>query len=312
MMLNQNHSPVNDEENEITDEGDLRKYFTQIPNILFTLGLSPYALTLYAYFKKVAGASASGACWQKTSTIATATGMSGGMVSKAKAELSQPRLELKGKPLIMIAERLNKHGGKPGHIIRLADIWPENFAMFAKPISQAAEPISPHEIDRSQSEIAISPHEIKKNLRKEKHQEETHTQPQVPPAHVCVTDIPPFEAYLGYGRSQPSIHSPESWAAVHFNERDEPSAFLVREWLAKQSPEAVEQARSAPTENLMPFGQASDYVRSFIHAGHDPLQAIDYVDVTDEVRQRLIAKFAPQFITGAQIAQTDTRAASAA
>jgi hypothetical protein len=39
------------------------------------------------------------------------------------------------------------------------------------------------------------------------------------------------------------------------------------------------------------FDQAAQYVWSFIQAGHDPSQAIGYVNVTEADRARLIEKF---------------------
>jgi hypothetical protein len=209
----------------IIDDGDLRKYYTQLPNIIFTLGLSPYALTLYAYFKKVAGADSGGACWQKTATIAKGANMSAGAVSNAKAELSKPRPELNGKPLIVIDERSGRHGGKPLHVIRLVNIWTENMAAFEKPISQDAPPISRDEIGRSPHEIAISPHEIKKNPSEEKPNEEkhTHTTARLAPVaasvpsqaeRVCVSGSKFSKSDLKrYARNQSHIQNPAGWAS---------------------------------------------------------------------------------------------------
>jgi hypothetical protein len=296
-------NPDTVEENHVTDEGDSRKYFTQIPNILFSLGLSPYALTLYVYFKKVAGER--GACWQKTSTIAKATGMSGGMVTKAKAELSRLRQELgdepqgKAKPLIVITERVNKHGGKPGHIIKLTDIWPANIRS-AKPISKDAEAISPHEIDRSQGEIAISPHEIKKNPSEEKPTEEKpHTQ------HLRAGGAP--VGGVG-GCSKFSLKQRLDWArwravqpnsnirdpdAVAMARADGQADELIEEFLTR-TPEQIEEARASPIAHELTFGEVAQQVFSRKGRGEDPARIISEMAVPEDWKQRLIEKFVKQ------------------
>jgi hypothetical protein len=45
------------------DAGDLRKYRTEIPNLVLELGLSPYALALYVHLKRTAGQD--GACYKE-------------------------------------------------------------------------------------------------------------------------------------------------------------------------------------------------------------------------------------------------------
>lgn len=107
----------------VSDDGDLRKYYAAIPNIVFTLGLNPFELTMYVYLKKVAGEG--GTCWKSTTTIAKECHMSAGMVCKVKSSLANPRPELTGKPLIVIATEM-QNGGNANHGITITDIWPEN------------------------------------------------------------------------------------------------------------------------------------------------------------------------------------------
>lgn len=153
----------------VVDHGDLKKYRTEIPNMVFNLGLSPYEFTLYCHLKKTAGAD--GTCWKSTATLARETGMSSGMISKAKLALQQV-FALTGGPLITVNEESNPKGGKPKHCITLTDIWEQNFK------HKGAS--SPHEGASSYSEVASSPHErssspgeIKKELREERTKEET-------------------------------------------------------------------------------------------------------------------------------------------
>lgn len=157
-----------------------RAYRTEIPNLVFTLGLSPYELSLYIHLKRTAGDD--GECWKKTETLATETGMSAGMVSKAKEGLERPRAELNGKPLIVIHKEPNPHGGKPKHTITIVDIWPENVAKFYGPISQDEQATSHREIAISPHEQAISSGEIKKEPpREEKPSEKKNQSPQQQP-----------------------------------------------------------------------------------------------------------------------------------
>lgn len=236
---------------QIIEEGNERKYWTQIPNIIFTLGLSPFELTLYVYLKKVAGEA--GACWQTTDTLVKATRISGGMLTKVKAELSRPRVELNGKALIVIAEETNRHGGKKRHVIRLTDIWPENMTLFAQPapralpISQDGRPISPHEIASSSGERAISPHEIKKNPSEEKPREEKPTHDDAPPASSprssSCGSIFSRQELMRYARNHPEeIHKPGGWAtaALRTGEWDEE----VAAWFKQQGIEPESNVES--------------------------------------------------------------------
>lgn len=154
----------------VADQGDLKKYRTEIPNIVCDLGLSPYEMTLYTHLKRTAGAG--GVCWKSTATLARETGMSSGMVSKAKIGLQASRPLLK-KPLINITEETNKKGGKANHAITIADIWAENMAYFASSLHEVDSPSSSYsEVASSPHERTSSPGEIKKELLEEGTKEE--------------------------------------------------------------------------------------------------------------------------------------------
>ena len=132
----------------IIDNGDMRKYRTEIPNSIDDARLSVYAFRLYAHLKRVAGDS--GKCWQSTATLAESCSMSGGMVSKAKKELQAARL-------IEIEQVENKRGGRMFHNITVCDIWMENFIKYST--------TSQHELASSPHEQASSPGELKKELK---------------------------------------------------------------------------------------------------------------------------------------------------
>ena len=157
----------------VHDNGDLHRYRTEIPNIIFRLGLTPYELTLYAHLKQTAGDG--GQCWKSTSTLAKETGMSTGTISKAKDGLVASRPELFGKSLIAVREEAGTRGGRPRHYITLTDVWPENMTMRGRveePTSATNTPSSPHELDGPQvhhtnfqvhhTNFPSSPHELKK------------------------------------------------------------------------------------------------------------------------------------------------------
>lgn len=136
----------------VADDGDPRKYYAAIPNIVLSLGLHPFELALYAYLKKVAGES--GVCWKSRATIAKEIKMSAGMVSKCKDALAMPRPELNGKPLIVVSEQM-QNGGNANHSITITDIWPENMAELERIRLEKA---------RSQSDgvnVTRSPHDAR-------------------------------------------------------------------------------------------------------------------------------------------------------
>jgi len=148
---------------EIRDEATPRDYYSQIPNIVDLMGLSPHAYRLYGHLRKVAGES--GKCWQSTRTLALACNMSGGMISKSKQELEQVY-----PPLIRIESKSFDRGAY--HEIAITDIWLINHAFFVGEsvtikrtdgiaFHNMNEWRSQYEQDRSQYETKNNP--VKKN-----------------------------------------------------------------------------------------------------------------------------------------------------
>lgn len=153
--------------NHISDASDLRRYRTELPNMIDDMpDLSPYAVRLYLRFKRVAGSSSEGACWQSTRTLAEGCNMSIGKVAAAKKELEK-------RGLIKIEKRKSPAG--PGSdYITIVNIWAQNFSTYA----HTAEPeaCSPNEQDRSYYEQACSPNELKNNhVKKEPIKKEGET-----------------------------------------------------------------------------------------------------------------------------------------
>lgn len=113
---------------QASDKSSLHKYRTEIPNIIFDLGLDPYALSLYLHYKKVAGDH--GKCFQKKSTISAETGISSTTIKDRNKVLTQPRQELNGKSLITITQRVDEKGEPLPTLVEINDIWPENFQIL--------------------------------------------------------------------------------------------------------------------------------------------------------------------------------------
>ena len=104
---------------EVYDAGDLRKYRTEIPNLIFDLGLSPHALALYGHLKRTAGQS--GKSWKSRETLAKECNMSTGKVTEARRELEAASL--------ITVEQVSKR--KPVEV-RITDIWVRNFEHFSE------------------------------------------------------------------------------------------------------------------------------------------------------------------------------------
>ena len=107
----------------ITDAGDLRKYRTELPNILDDSDLSVHAFRLYVHIKRRAGDG--GVCSEGLRGMAKACRMAIGTTQKARAEL------IKGG-YITVEEVIapGKGGGKFEHIT-VVDLWEQNFEHFA-------------------------------------------------------------------------------------------------------------------------------------------------------------------------------------
>lgn len=104
------------------DASDLKKYRTEIPNMVFDLGLTPYEVALYGHLKRVCGA-ADGKCWKSVKTLSRETKMSTGRVSEARTVLKRRGLVKMTQP----------EGPGTSVIVTIVDIWPQNMARFMTP-----------------------------------------------------------------------------------------------------------------------------------------------------------------------------------
>jgi hypothetical protein len=136
---------------EVKDAGDLRRYRTEIPNIVDDSDLSVYAFRLYVHLKRVAGET--GVCWQGTRTLATACKMSVGKVSDAKAELAKA-----GFIFISPGE------GDSSDKITIADLWRENMETFYHGCSPHEQGVQ--DVNGSVHHMNERKNPVKKELRK--------------------------------------------------------------------------------------------------------------------------------------------------
>lgn len=118
----------------VIDDGDLRKYRIELPNLIDDIGLSVYAFRLYVHYKRVAGANQGGTCRQGTRTLAKACNMGIATISRSKEELIKAGLiEIeKGDPVTNGSD-----------IVTIVDIWERNFRAFKgkKPPPRGADPV---------------------------------------------------------------------------------------------------------------------------------------------------------------------------
>jgi hypothetical protein len=105
----------------ITDGGDLRRWYVQIPNLIYDLGLSPNAGWLYGHYKRICDAGG-GSCTESSRKTAKQCCMSVGSVSSVKRELF-----LAGLIDVYISQR----GNRTRHRIEIVDIWEQNFKRYS-------------------------------------------------------------------------------------------------------------------------------------------------------------------------------------
>lgn len=104
----------------ISDDGDPRQWRTEIPNMVFDMGLSIYAVGLYGYYKRVCGGAKGGKCIQGVRRIAKALKISTGSVVNA-------RRELKENGLITVAEPERQDQTLT---VKIVNIWRKNFERY--------------------------------------------------------------------------------------------------------------------------------------------------------------------------------------
>lgn len=215
----------------VRDDGDLQKLYAAIPNIVFDLGLNPYELALYAHFKRAAGNALGGVCWKSRATIARESGMSSGMVTKARQALEVPRAELNGKPLIVVSEEPSKTGGKPTCRVTMTDIWAVNVLKFStsphdvapSPYDVDQKPTSPHDEQRHHTTLATSPHDPKEESLKKNPEEDKRD-------FISELRADPFYSHIDFDTE---IERMKRWLARPENKGRRLTERFVIRWLDK-------------------------------------------------------------------------------
>lgn len=111
---------------EIQDNGSLHRYRTEIPNIVYDLGLSSDLTGFYGYLKRITGDK--GSCWKSVPLMAKECGCSTNKIRDMKKALQKPQPGLDNLSLIKIqAGRKKADGSQLSDLITITDIWPVNF-----------------------------------------------------------------------------------------------------------------------------------------------------------------------------------------
>lgn len=219
---------------QVIDEGDLRKYRTELPNLIDDSDLSVYAYRLYGHIKRRAGANG-GRCYEGARKMAEHCKMSVGKVVDAKKELAE-------KHLIKITPGDPKTSTPD--TIRIIDIWAQNYARY-RPRSPDEQGVHQQKRPRSPDEHPRSPDERKKEPLEERTKEErTHTHLRAVGAPVVVvggskfslSDCRRYAEHLQ--ASGQGINNPGGFARTIYKSGSEDE--LIALWLAKLEPERVE------------------------------------------------------------------------
>lgn len=109
-----------DEKFRVQAEGSLRRYRTELPNVVFDMKLSWAEFVLYAHYCRITGWQ--GRCWMSMSSLAEKTGIS-------RPKLIQARDSLEERGLIRV-ERPS--GPRRPATIYVVDIWEDNFRFFSE------------------------------------------------------------------------------------------------------------------------------------------------------------------------------------
>lgn len=128
-----------EQEIQIEDLSNDKSYFTQIPNIIYRMGLGPYVIAYYSILKSIAGDRAT--CFMSQKNLARLVGCSDKQISLMNKFMSQPFKILNGKSLIRLKTQ-KRNGEYLPNIIQVVDIWSENMSVIGskKPIPNTPMP----------------------------------------------------------------------------------------------------------------------------------------------------------------------------
>src|SRR5690348_11438162 len=113
---------------KVQDLSSNHKYRTELPNIIFKIGINPNLIGVYAALKQCAGDY--GNCTKSEKTLSEELGVTPKTLRSWINQLSEINPKL-SKPLIIIQKRISECGDRDTHSISIIDIWPENFKYFS-------------------------------------------------------------------------------------------------------------------------------------------------------------------------------------
>lgn len=111
-----------------TEQQPDHHFRSEIPNIVYELGLSPIAFIIYSYLKRIAGDT--GSCFKSIANLIKPMGISESSYKKYRKELTEKFDILGGLPLIRVEERKKKNGTNETTLITIVPIWRENGDYF--------------------------------------------------------------------------------------------------------------------------------------------------------------------------------------
>ncbi len=172
---------------EIQDLSSNHTFRTELPNILFEIGLHPILIGVYAALKRCAGDY--GKCTKSIKTLCSQLQISKNTLKGWINKLCEINPILK-KPLIISQERRSEHGDSDTHCISIIDIWSDNLSYFKDkngggskidPPRSKIDPGVGQKLTQGGSKIDPKEEQHKKNL----YEEETTT----PKIHEDVVDV---------------------------------------------------------------------------------------------------------------------------
>lgn len=241
------------DEYQIKDLSSLHKYRTELPNIIFELGLTADHIGVYSLLKRIAGDS--GSCFSSNTKLGEKLKMTAKTFANFKDDLEKPFDMLGGLSLIESQERNTPEKGRQSDLVTITDIWPINMQFMANlyktpPLVKITEgPTS--KLPTSLVKITEEEEPIKKTFIKET---TTPTPSKSEPKSNVASAVVVFDFLKGIGLSDDEMNllnreyqndrsSLEHGVkyATHKDTRVKTTLIQTIRWAAKQKPDIPKQ-----------------------------------------------------------------------
>lgn len=161
------HDPFEVQNYEIEESIPDHYFRTEIPNIIFELGLTPYELSVYAHLKRIAGDT--GKCWRTLKSLSSICGIKETKLRECLHSLSTNNFSsLLKYPLITITSRKRVDGSQESNLISINSVWGVNGSYFRE-IKKQNTPLAKRTTPPSPNEPPPSPNEDKEEPLQEEH-----------------------------------------------------------------------------------------------------------------------------------------------